>query len=229
VPKDWIRPALAEGIGVLFLVFIGAGSIVVDNVTGGDVGLIGIAVAHGLALSIAVFVTVNVSGGHINPVVTIASMLTGRMGLRLGIIYIVSQLGFAVVAVLLLKGLFPSVALEATHIGATTLNTAIAPWQGMLIEALLTFFLVTAVWANVTSTKVTSNQIVGFSIGLVIVFAILVGGPLTGASMNPARTFGPALVNNFWVAHWIYWAGPLLGGLVAAVLYERVILRTEAK
>ena len=107
------------------------------------------------------------------------------------------------------------------------LAEGVSPLQGVLFELIATFFLVFVVFATAIDDNGAFKMVAGFAIGLVVAFDILAGGPLTGASMNPARTFGPALVGNVWAAHWVYWVGPLAGGGLAALLYSRLYLRKE--
>lgn len=220
----WLRPALAELVGTFALIFIGAGSIIVDSYTGGGVGLVGVALAHGFLIAGIVSSIGHISGGHINPAVTVAFLVTRRIGVGLGALYIVSQLLGAVLAAFLLRALFPADAASAVNLGATALGAGIGFWQGVIIEAFLTFFLVFVVFGTAVDER-GPKSIAGFGIGLVVAFDILAGGPLTGASMNPARTFGPALASGFWENHLLYWIGPLLGATIAAALYEYGLLR----
>jgi len=222
------RAALAEGVGVTFLVFAGAGSIVTAHHLEAPayVGLIGIALAHGIALSIAISATMNVSGGHINPAVTIAALLTRRTDVRTAGVYVVAQLAGAVIAATLVRATLPSASFEAVGGGAPTVADGFGTLQALVLEIILAFFLVFAVWGTAVSKQAPAG-IAGFGIGLVLVFDILVGGPFTGGVMNPARAFGPALVAGMWEDHWLYWAGPILGGALAAAVYEHVLGRRE--
>lgn len=226
--NDWWKPSLAEAIGTFALVFIGAGAVVTDFMTG-SLGLLGVALAHALVLAIVISATGHISGGHINPAVTFGFMVTRRISVPLGLRYVGAQLVGALLAGLLVWALFPGDPLEQGSLGATLLNrdTGIAAWQGLLIEAVLTFFLVFAVFGTAVHPK-APKSIAGFGIGLVLAFDILVGGPLTGASMNPARSFGPALVGGFWADHWLYWIGPLAGGAVAALVYDKLFIGKAA-
>ena len=175
-----------------------------------------------LALCVMVSALGAVSGGHFNPAVTFGFLVTGRQKLPSAIAYALSQLLGAVAASALLAGMFPETVRAATHLGAAVRDAAIsAPWA-VVIEAVLTFFLATAVWG--TAVDARGPKIGGFAIGLAVMMDILMGGPLTGAAMNPARAFGPALVSGLWRDHWVYWVGPLLGGAAAALVYRDVIL-----
>jgi len=213
----------AEFIGTFTLCFIGQGAICTLNLLGGSgADLLPIAAAHGLALCVMVSALGAVSGGHFNPAVTFGFLVTGRQKLPSAIAYALSQLLGAVAASALLAGMFPETVRAATHLGAAVRDAAIsAPWA-VVIEAVLTFFLATAVWG--TAVDARGPKIGGFAIGLAVMMDILMGGPLTGAAMNPARAFGPALVSGLWRDHWVYWVGPLLGGAAAALVYRDVIL-----
>lgn len=219
--EQW-RASLAELIGTFALVFIGAGAIIIDSHTEGGVGLLGIAFAHGLVLSVVVTATMNISGGHINPAVTFGALLGRLIDGKTALLYVVAQLAGAVLAGLLLKALYPPAAAAAVGLGTPVLADGVGFTRGVLIEAVLTFLLVFAVFGTAVDPR--APKVGGFGIGLVLVFDILAGGPLTGASMNPARTFGPALAGGVWTDHLVYWIGPLLGGGVAALLYSHLLL-----
>lgn len=218
------KAALAELIGVLLFVFVGAGSVVtVVGVLGlspaEDAGaLVAIAVAHGLAIATMVAATAKISGGHINPAVTFAAVVTGRMKLAVGLIYVAAQLIGAVLGALLLD--LVVVDSVAGNLGAHGLNDAAleGAGAGMVVEIILTFVLVFTVFATAMDPKRATSW-APMAIGLAILIDHFVGVPLTGASMNPARSFGPALVANEWDDHWVYWLGPLIGGAGAGLIY----------
>jgi aquaporin Z len=237
------RLLVAEFLGTFALVFFGSASIVSAaalraNLLGtsatagnilrsfGSVDLVLVALAHGMVLAVMVTALGRISGGHFNPVVTIAAFVGRHIEAPLAALYIGIQLIASVVAALVLKYIYPNDLLNVVKWGAPTTavdNTG----KAMLIEALLTFFLVLVVYATAIDPKGAFKQIAGLAIGFVLIFDIIVGGPLTGAAMNPARAFGPSLLagivdqNHFF----IYWVGPLVGAVVAAVLYENVLLR----
>lgn len=219
-----LKPVLAEGIGTFIFVFVGAGAIITQNLIGTN-DLLSIALAHGIILSIVISIFGSISGGHINPAVTIGLLVGRQIKLGLAVFYIVAQLIGAVVAGLLLLASFPADASKPVYLGTpplydVTLSTAV------LIEAVLTFFLVLAVYGTVVDPK--APKIGGFGIGLTLMSAILVGGPLTGASLNPARTFGPALASGYWSSFPAHLIGPIIGGLIAGIIYSNVFLRKEA-
>src|SRR2546425_10581213 len=220
VSKGYVKPLIAELIGTFAFVFIGAGSIITNTLTHGAIGLLGIALAHGLALSIMITVFAATSGGHINPAVTIAMVVTRRIAPLLGLLYIVAQLVGATLAGLLLRAVFPLAVWQVAQLGTPHLAPGVSFGTGILVEAILTFFLLLAVFG--TSVDPRAPKIGGFGIGLTVLVDILVGGALTGASMNPARTFGPARAAGFWNNYLCYWIAPMIGAVLAALMYEYV-------
>ncbi|MEK6710854.1 MAG: aquaporin [Nitrospinota bacterium] len=221
------RACAAEAIATFALCFIGAGAIILDAKTNGGVGLLGIAVAHGLILSIMISAFGHVSGGHVNPAVTFGFMVTGKMDTGTGIAYILSQLVGATVAGLLLRAIFAPEVWMKVKLGTPALAPGVGFGAAVLLELILTFFLVTAVWGTAVDERHPS--IGGFGIGLTVAADILVGGPLTGASMNPARTFGPALAGGGFEGfnHLVYWIGPLAGGAAAALVYNGLFIKRD--
>lgn len=220
--ERYVIPALAEFVGTFIFVFIGAGSIVTNTYLHGTVGLIGIALAHGLTLSIVISVFGATSGGHFNPAVTIGFMITQRIVRLVGIAYIVAQLAGATLAGLLLRALFSTAVWQSAQLGTPSLAPDVSPGTGILLEAILTFFLLIAIFGTAVDER--APKLGGFGIGLAVLADILMGGPLTGASMNPARTFGPALAGGFWDNNFVYWIGPITGAIIAVLFYEYVIL-----
>lgn len=218
-----LKSFIAELIGTFALCFIGAGVIVTDSYTNGGVGLVGIALAHGLVLAIMVNATGHISGGHINPAVTLGFMVTKRIELGKGIGYIVSQLLGGVLAGFALRVIFSPNVWSATHLGTPGLSEGVSFFNGVYIEAILTFLLVFTIFATAVDSRAPKN-IYGFAIGLVLTFDILMGGPLTGASMNPARTFGPAVASGYFANHLVYWIGPIIGGAIAALIYNTLLM-----
>src|SRR3972149_2300704 len=227
-PSAW-RAAIAELIATLLFVFIGAGAVVViTGVLGLSPGedaaaLVAIALAHGLAIATMVAATARISGGHINPAVTFAAVISGRMKPATGFVYVAAQMVGAVIGALLLKVVVVS-SIEG-NLGAHGLNDAAlsSDAAGVLVEAILTFVLVFTVFATAMDRRGLGNA-APIAIGFAILIDHFVGVPLTGASMNPARSFGPALVANEWDDHWVYWVGPLAGAGLAALIYYFVYL-----
>jgi len=204
---------IAEFIGTFALIFFGAGSICTDQYLHGasGLGLLGIALAHGLAIAIMVSALGHISGGHFNPAVTI--------------LYWAAQLAGATAAALVLKAVVPEETWRAVALGTPELARDFPRWAGMALEAVTTFFLVLVVFATAVDEKGAFRSIAGFAIGLTISLGILVAGPLTGAALNPARAFGPALSATHWANHGVYWVGPLGGGFVAGLLYDSLYLK----
>lgn len=235
-----LRAAAAEFIATGLFVFIGAGSVVAMlNLTSGDGAafVTAIALAHGLGILIAVSATAKISGGHINPAVTFAAAITGKMKVSTAVLYVVAQLTAAVLAALLLKGVIAGPAEftlgahglnvydTATGAGILEDQAGDGAGAGLLVEAVLTFALVFVVFATAIDPK-GPTHLAPIAIGLVIMADHFIGVPLTGASMNPARSFGPALVAGVWADHWVYWLAPLLGAAIGGFVYQ--ILRGES-
>jgi MIP family channel proteins len=221
--RQTLRPLVAEFIGVFILVFIGGGAMIINGYHEGAVSLGGIAAACGLAYAVAVTATMNISGGHINPAITIGLWSIGRIESRKAGLYIAAQLLGAVLAAVVLRWLFPVSAGHNTQYGALSVATDITLAGAILIEAVLTFFLAFAMMGTLVDPN--APKVGGFGVGLTLWVCVLAGGPLTGAALNPARAFGPALIANFWVGQLAYWVGPILGAVVAMQVYERVLLK----
>lgn len=237
-----VKKLTAEAIGTFTLCFIGAGAICMTTMMGAaGPGLLGVAIAHGIALSIAVSATMNVSGGHVNPAVTVAMLVTGRISLSDAIQYIIFQCVGATIAGALVLAIFKGMVtpdgtsvVAAAGLGTPAYDaTNVGMGLAILIEAALTFLLLFAVFGTAADPR--APKIGGFGIGLTICADILVGGPLTGAAMNPARTFGPGLVAalsgnlpNFWGQHVVYWVGPILGAVVAGLIYDNLVMEKKS-
>lgn len=226
--KTW-RAVFAEFVATLLFVFIGAGAVVavtevLARTPDADIGaLVAIALAHGLAIAVLVAATAKLSGGHINPAVTFAAVITGRMKAGPGVLYVAAQLAGAVAGALLLDVVLVS-SVEG-NLGAHALNddALSSDFAGLIVEVILTFVLVFTVFAVAMDPRGPGN-LAPIAIGLAVLIDHFVGVPLTGASMNPARSFGPALVANSWDDHWVYWIGPLAGGALAGLIYYFVYL-----
>ena len=218
------REYIAELVGTFALVFIGAGAVTTNAFTNGAVGIVGIALAHGLTLMAMIYAVGHISGTHINPAVTVAMAASRQIPVKKAAGYIVSQLIGAAIAGGALLVIFPS---APASLGATLLASGISPATGILIEAILTFFLVWTIFGAAVDKKGGAGPFVGIAIGLVLTLDILFGGALTGASMNPARSFGPALASGNFADFWVYIVGPVVGGLVAAGLYKLSFLRKK--
>jgi aquaporin Z len=217
------RRLTAEAIGTFGLVFIGAAVVVVNGgFPNSGIGLLGIALAHAVVLSVMITATMTISGGHLNPAVTLGLLVTRRIQPISAAAYIVTQLVAAIFGAFLVKLLLPLHAVKASMLGVPVIASSVSLGQAIGIELVLTFFLVSAVFGTAVSPD--APRVGGFGIGLVLLFDILVGGPLTGAAMNPARAFGPAVVAGAWVGQLVYWIGPIAGALLAAILWEHVLI-----
>ncbi|XP_008800430.2 aquaporin TIP3-1-like [Phoenix dactylifera] len=228
VHPDTMRAALSEFIGTALFVFAGEGSVLSleklyrDTSTAG--GLVMVAIAHALAFFVAVSIAFNTSGGHINPAVTFGALVGGRISVIRAIYYWVAQLLGAIVASLLLRlttgGMRPL---------GFSLGSGIGEWHAVVLEIVLTFGLVYTVYATAIDPKRGHlGTIAPLAIGFIVGANILAGGPFDGASMNPARAFGPALVGWRWRSHWVYWLGPFVGAGLAGLIYEFLVIPAEA-
>jgi MIP family channel proteins len=222
-----LKQCVAEFIGTFALIFVGVGAIY------HNAGLLAIALAHGLTIAVMVSATGGISGGHLNPAVTFGLLIGGKINLRNSIAYWIAQLAGASAAAFLLLFLFTgqvdpnNQGLPASTIVANGTPTLAAKGvtfvQAVVIEAVLTFFLVFVVYGSAVDSR--APKIGGLAIGLTVALDILFGGPFTGAAMNPARVFGPALASGHWNGHAIYWLGPMLGGGLAGLVYGRFLIK----
>jgi aquaporin TIP len=213
------KKCVAEFIGTFTLIFIGVGAI--HNAP----GLLGVALAHGLAIAVMVSATGAISGGHLNPAVTFGLLIGGKIKPLDSLAYWIAQLAGAAAAGFLLLSIYgggaDAVAIVAK--GTPDLADGISTLTGIVVEIVLTFFLVFVVYGSAVDAR--APKIGGLAIGLTVALDILFGGTITGASMNPARTFGPALASGHWANHSVYWIGPLIGGALAGVIYGRFLIK----
>ncbi|MGA9874402.1 MAG: aquaporin [Solirubrobacteraceae bacterium] len=221
--EDTLRRAVAEMVGAFTLTFIGAGAAAAAGVAH-DPTLIGVAIANGLAIGVMVCALGHISGGHFNPAVTFGFLVARKIKPALAPVYWVAQFGGAALAALLVKQLLPRATTEAVKLGVPALGHGVDASSGFLLEAILTFFLVFVVFGAAVDARNQFSVVAGLAIGLVIAIDVLFGGPFTGAAMNPSRAFGPQLVGDHWANAWVWYAGPLLGGGVAAGLYSFLYL-----
>lgn len=217
------RRAVAEALGTFGLIFFGCGAVVVSSLPGASYGLLGVALVHAVVLSVMITATMAISGGHLNPAVTIGLLSVKRIDAKTAGVYVVAQLIGAALGALTLRLVFPSGIVRVGTLGTPVLANAMTMMDGILLEAVLTFFLVSAVFGTAVSSD--APKVGGFGIGLVLLFDILIGGTLTGSAANPARAFGPALVSGTWYAQPVWWIGPILGGIAAAWLWDKVLLK----
>ena len=217
------RPALvAEAIGTFLFFFIGAGSVVLGDYLvangGTSPGLLSVALAHGLTLAVLVSAFGAVSGGHFNPAVSLAAWMVGKIPAPRAVMYVVAQLIGAAVAGFALRSIFPTDAWQPSNIGTPALGAGISPIAGIVVEAILTSLLVFAVIGTAIDGR--GPKIGGLAIGLALAADILVGGPLTGAAVNPARWFGPAVAAGVFADWYVWWIGPAIGAAAAALVYR---------
>jgi MIP family channel proteins len=211
------RRLLAEFIGTFALVFVGVAAICVPAP---HKNLLSIALAFGLTVAVMVAATGHISGGQFNPAVTIALFVSRKMSLHDALFYVLTQLIAATAASAILYAWFgPYALVDGTPVPHAPFTAMKAFWM----EVILTFFLVFVIF-GVAVDKRGPTSLAGLLIGLTVTLDILIGGPYTGASMNPARSFGPAIVSSTWTSHWVYWVGPVLGGALAALVYDLVFL-----
>jgi MIP family channel proteins len=223
----------AEFIGTFTLVLISAGSICADQYLRANgqtsIALLVIATANGLAMAVMVSAIGHISGGHLNPAITIGCWVTKRLGTMQSLFYWFAQILGALGAAFLLLIIVPESIWRPVALGTPDLApiTDFTRMHGMILEAVLTFILVFVFFATIVDLRGVSNRLAGFAVGLTVTIGTLFGYPFTGAAMNPARAFGPALAARHWSNHGVYWVGPLFGGVLAAVIYDRLFLRDQ--
>jgi aquaporin TIP len=220
-----LKSYLSEFIATLLFVFAGVGSAVAYNKLTGDAaldpaGLVAVAVGHAFALFVGVSIAANISGGHLNPAVTFGLAIGGNITVLTGLFYWVAQLLGAIVGSALLSFVTGGLAIP-THSVASGMNAI----QGVVFEIIITFALVYTVYATAADPKKgSSGTIAPIAIGFIVGANILAAGPFSGGSMNPARSFGPAVVAGDFSQNWIYWVGPLIGGGLAGLVYGDVYI-----
>jgi len=220
--RDSWRHFAAEFIGIFALVFVGGAAIMTTQMARTDNVLLAVAAAHGIALAVMVTATMRISG-HLNPAVTLGFLAARRIEPMMAMLYIVAQLLGATAAAYVLKSTFPENVAMGARLGGQSLALDVSFATGIALEAIATFFLVFVVFG--TAVDPHAPKVGGFAIGLTVMADILAIGPLTGASMNPARSFGPAIASGIFEAQAVYWIGPILGGIAAALLYDTLFLR----
>jgi aquaporin TIP len=221
-----IRPLTAEFLGTYALVFAGTAAAVSDNFPGAKFGILGIALAHGLILAAWITATGSISGGHLNPAVTVGFLTTKRIDLQTGLAYIGAQLAGGLAGAYSSRFLIPNNVGRVVSNGLPQISISSNFQQAVMLEAVMTFFLMSAVLGTIANPK--APKLGGLWVGLTLVVMILLGGPVTGAALNPARAFGPAVVSGVWTAQLAYWIGPILGAVVAALVWDKVLLKEEA-
>ena len=199
---------VAEFIGTFALIFIGAGAVVIT-----DADLLSAALAHGLVVVGFIYAYGHISGTHINPAVTLSLLIAGEIEFVDAIGYWIVQFLGGILGAVLLNVVLP----HPGDLGVTVLSEGVSSTQGLIVEIVLTFFLANAIFNTDVSGK--AGNFAGLAIGLTLIFCILMGGPLTRASLNPARTLGPAIVSGNYADIWLYFVGPIVGAILAALLY----------
>lgn len=211
---------VAEALGTFLFFFVGMGAVILgSHLQGGDLGgLLGVALAHGLALAVLVSALGAVSGAHFNPAVTFAVWITGRIEPTRAALYVVAQLVGGVLAALALRAVFTEAAWGPVNLGTPEVLPSTGVMPAIMIEAILTALLLIAVFGTAIDPR--GPKIGGLAIGLALAAAILMSGPLTGGALNPARWFGPAVASGTFDNWFVWWIGPLLGAGVAALIYR---------
>ena len=211
---------VAEALGTFLFFFVGMGAVITTTwIQGADLGgLVTVALAHGLALAVLVSALGPISGGHFNPAVTFAVWITGRIEPVRAALYVAAQLAGAVLAALALRVVFNDAAWRPVNLATPEVLGGVGVVQAIVIEAILTVVLLVAVFGTAIDPR--APKLGGLAIGLAVAADILMGGPLTGAAMNPARWFGPAVVSGTLDNWYVWWIGPLVGAAVAALIYR---------
>lgn len=222
--RDSLRHFVSEFVGTFALVFVGGAAIMIASQSNSPIGLLQVALAHGLVLAVFISALMRISG-HFNPAVTFGFIVARRIDPMMAGVYIIAQLLGAVAAAYLLKATFPADVFAATRGGGQAISLDITGTQAWILEAVATFFLTFVVFGTAVDPKAV--KVGGFAIGLVVTLDILAIGPLTGASMNPARSFGPALASGIFEGQFIYWTAPSVGSILAALLYDTLFIRRE--
>jgi len=217
---------VAEAIGTFALTFIGAGSIIVGGLDGGSADLLTVAMAHGIVLAVVVSATMSISGGHINPAVTLAFVAIKKIDGSTAGAYIAAQLVGAVIAGGLLFTIFGEANFGGTPAPGSIGGEPLESTHVILVEVVLTFLLMFAIMGTAVDSRAPAG-IAGWGIGMMVAVDILMGGPLTGAAMNPARHLGTALFDGLVGDAWMYWLGPVAGAGLGALVYNQFILEDE--
>lgn len=216
-----VKKSIAEFIGTFALIFVGVGSIASDSLNAGQTGLVGIALAHGLTIAVMASATMAISGGHLNPAVTIGLLCAKKIDLPGAVNYVISQCLGAIAAAWLLTLCIPAETLAAIKMGTPALAQNVTVSMGFITEVVLTFFLVFVIYGTAVDKR--APKVGALFIGLTVTLDILIGGPITGAALNPARYLGPALMGGGLGECWLFWAAPVVGGILAALCYNKFL------
>jgi aquaporin Z len=224
--SDTIRRATAEAFGTFALIFFGCGAVVMQSFPDARYGIMGIALIHAVVLSVAISATMGISGGHLNPAVTLGLLVVRRITVATAAVHVAAQLVGAVAAAWAVTQLLPASVGVLSNWGTPVVTSQLTFGGAIALEAIGTFMLMSAVMGTIVADA--APKIGGFGVGLTLVFVIMVIGPLTGAAVNPARAFGPALLAGSWTAQAVWWIGPMVGAGLAALLWDKVLLKREA-
>ncbi len=219
---NWTNDLLVEVIGTFALIFIGVGSILESN---GNLVTIGL--AHGLAIAVMVAASGHISGGAFNPAVAFGLMIARKLAPGRAALYILAEIVGAVLASLALLAIFPTSVTDAAHLGVPAVSAGFSENNAFIAEVIASFFLMYVIF-GVAIDKRGPATIAGLAIGLTITIDIFAVGGVSGAAMNPARWFGPALVGGTWTSWWVYLTAPVFGCVLAAGLYQYLFLRRES-
>ena len=222
--RDSLRHFVAEFVGTFALVFVGGAAIIAARATRMESGLIAVALAHGIILAVLVSATMRISG-HFNPAVTVGFLVTRRIEPIMAGIYLAAQIIGAILAAYALKVLLPEALTQDTRLGGQAIASGISMTQAIGLEAICTFFLTFVIFGTAVDPK--APRIGGLAIGFTIAAGILAIGPFTGGSFNPARSFGPAVASGIFEGQAAYWLGPMIGAVLAALLYDTLFIRHE--
>lgn len=220
---DTWRKYVAEGIGTFVFIFVAIGATMANWQSGGALGTVGVAMASGLTLAAMIYALYHVSGAHLNPAITIAMWATGHIKTVMAVGYIVAQLVGSVVAAIFVKILFGTMAPQY-FLGDVALGINVSPGLAIVTEAVLAFFLVWIFFGTLVDKKTTPG-FGGLAVGFALITSIIVAGNLTMGALNPARSFGPALLTSHWATHYVYWVGPVVGALIAGFIYNYIFIK----
>jgi MIP family channel proteins len=226
--RDWLKLAIVEFLGPFALVFAGVGAIVQTQ----GQNLVAVALAHGLAIGVMISALGHITGGVFNPAVTLGLLVARRIEARRALLYVVAQLLGAIAAAGLLTLVYPDLGAlgrnnAGINLGVPSIGGGFSTTNALVMEIVLTFFLMLVIFGIGVDHR-TSRTVTGLVIGLTITLDIFAGGAVSGAAMNPARAFGPALIQQDFADHWVWWVGPAIGAAIAALLYNDVLLRGTA-
>lgn len=222
--RDSLRHFTSEFVGTFALVFFGGGSIIAAQATRMESGLISVALAHGIILAVLVSATMRISG-HFNPAITLGFLAARRIEAMMAGVYVAAQILAAILAAYALKWLLPESLTSATRLGGQSVALEISGAQAIGLEAIATFMLSFVIFGTAVDPK--SPRVGGLAIGGTLAAGILAIGPFTGGSLNPARSFGPAVASGIFEGQAVYWTGPILGAVAAALVYEMLFIRRD--